>query len=58
MSIDDTDAHQPSGARVPTAEGTLFKLCNCRDPESGKSLRATCPKLRRANGSWSLDHGR
>jgi hypothetical protein len=32
MSIDDTDAHQPLGARVPTAEGTLFKLCNCRDP--------------------------
>jgi integrase len=58
MSIDDTYAHQPWGARVPTAEGTLFKLCNCRDPETGKSLRTTCPKLRRANGSWSLDHGR
>jgi integrase len=58
MSIDDTDAHRLWGARVPTAEGTLFKICSCRDPETGKLLRTTCPSLRRPSGSWSLDHGR
>jgi integrase len=58
MSIDDTDAHHCWGARVPTADGTLFKICRCRDPETGKPLRTTCPKLRRPSGSFSLDHGR
>ena len=57
MSVDAV-AHDVRGAFVPTAEGTLFKVCRCRDPETGKPLRATCPKLRRQNGSWNPDHGR
>jgi hypothetical protein len=57
MSIDAVTDHV-RGALVSTAEGTLFKVCRCRDPETGKSLRATCPKLRRQNGSWRPDHGR
>jgi integrase len=58
MSIDETAAHQPSGAAVFTAEGTLFKVCRCRDPETDKLLRNDCPDLRRSNGSWNPDHGR
>ena len=33
-----------------------FKRCGCRAPD-GAELGATCPKLRRRNGSWNPEHG-
>ncbi len=38
-------------------DGSIFKRCGCRHPETGKPLGNDCPKLRRANGAWSSDHG-
>ena len=38
------------------AEGTTFKRCTCRDGDR-KELGQKCPKLRRANGTWSNYHG-
>ncbi|PWU58249.1 site-specific integrase, partial [Micromonospora sp. S4605] len=38
-------------------DGSIFKRCGCRRPETGKPLGNDCPKLRRANGAWSFDHG-
>jgi len=39
------------------ADGTLFKMCRCRDPNTRKALGSGCPKLRRANRSWNPEHG-
>jgi hypothetical protein len=39
------------------ATDTPFKVCRCKDPDTGRPLRNNCPKLRRANRSWSLTHG-
>ncbi|MDB4872714.1 MAG: hypothetical protein JWL97_3718 [Gemmatimonadales bacterium] len=39
------------------AEGTTSKACGCRDEETGRRLGKKCPKLRRASGSWSSQHG-
>ncbi|NRQ30928.1 site-specific integrase [Nonomuraea sp. NN258] len=43
------------------AKGTTFKICRCIDPETGKNISKTCPKLRRAHGDggsrWSTTHG-
>ena len=33
-----------------------YKRCRCRD-EGGRELGPRCPKLRRADGSWSARHG-
>jgi integrase len=33
------------------------KRCRCRDAD-GRDLGATCPKLRRRDGSWNPNHGR
>ncbi|GGM09990.1 site-specific integrase [Micromonospora yangpuensis] len=38
-------------------DGSIFKRCGCRHPDTGKPLGNDCPKLRRANRSWSSDHG-
>src|ERR1044071_8539882 len=61
MSIDHrkTVAHQPSyvWSFHPVATDTPFKVCRCKDPDTGRPLRNKCPKLRRANRSWSLTHG-
>ncbi|ABW16052.1 integrase family protein [Parafrankia sp. EAN1pec] len=38
-------------------KGTLFKKYGCRDPETGRQLGRSCPRLRRANGGWRSDHG-
>lgn len=35
---------------------TLYKRCKCRG-DDGKDLGASCPKLRRADGSWNPKHG-
>ncbi|MFB9803875.1 tyrosine-type recombinase/integrase, partial [Streptomonospora salina] len=40
-----------------TREGTTFKRCGCTDPATGKRLGAACPRLKRANGTWSPTHG-
>ncbi|MFI0351325.1 tyrosine-type recombinase/integrase [Actinomadura sp. 9N407] len=40
------------------ATGTTYKMCGCRDTETGKLLRTRCPKLRRSDGRWSAKHGR
>lgn len=37
--------------------GTISKRCGCADADTGKKLGATCPQLRRANGSWNPRHG-
>ncbi|RKF23663.1 site-specific integrase [Micromonospora globbae] len=37
--------------------GSVFKRCGCRDPETGKPLGNTCPKLRRPNRAWNSAHG-
>lgn len=39
------------------ATDTPFKVCRCKDPDTGQPLRNKCPKLRRANRFWSLTHG-
>ncbi|GLH97790.1 tyrosine-type recombinase/integrase [Phytohabitans aurantiacus] len=38
-------------------EGSITKRCGCRDPGSGKPAGNNCPKLRRASGTWSSEHG-
>lgn len=40
-----------------TPQGSIFKRCGCRHPETGKPFNNSCPRLRRANGTWSADHG-
>jgi integrase len=40
-----------------SATGSTFKSCGCRDPQTGKTLRTKCPKLRRADGRWNTAHG-
>lgn len=39
-------------------EGSTFKRCQCRHPETRKLLGARCPKLRRRGSGWSSTHGR
>ncbi|GAA4595871.1 tyrosine-type recombinase/integrase [Actinoplanes octamycinicus] len=34
-----------------------FKICRCKDPDTGKALSRRCPKLRRPNRSWNPGHG-
>ncbi|MEU6020843.1 tyrosine-type recombinase/integrase [Micromonospora sp. NPDC047134] len=38
-------------------DGSIFKRCGCRHPDTGKPFGNDCPKLRRTNGAWSFDHG-
>src|SRR3954463_14232331 len=53
-----TAAHQPPhGDSTPVANDIPFKICRCKDPETGKPLGSKCPKLRRANRSWNPIHG-
>lgn len=62
-----TMANNPSttakaAGREPTvAKGTTHKICACIDPETGKNIGKTCPKLRvsHADGGkrWSSTHG-
>lgn len=40
-----------------TFKGSTFKRCTCRHPDTRKQLGATCPKLKRSNGTWSSNHG-
>jgi integrase len=56
MLIDKTAAHN-GGVPMSISEGSIFKACRCRDPETGKTLGNTCPRLRRANESWNPEHG-
>lgn len=37
--------------------GTTYKRCSCRDPQTGRQLVNRCPKLRRKNGAWHSSHG-
>ncbi|MEU8324150.1 site-specific integrase [Nonomuraea sp. NPDC048881] len=51
-----------TAGRGPTvAKGTTHKICACIDPETGKNVGKTCPKLRsrHADGGqrWSSTHG-
>ncbi|GIM90163.1 site-specific integrase [Paractinoplanes toevensis] len=39
------------------AEGSLLKICTCRDT-AGKKLGRRCPQLRRAGGTWNSHHGK
>ncbi|GAA4617175.1 tyrosine-type recombinase/integrase [Actinoallomurus liliacearum] len=39
------------------AKGKTFKQCGCRDADTGQRLGQKCPKLRRARGAWSSNHG-
>ena len=39
------------------SDGSVFKICRCRDPYTRKPLGNSCPKLRRANRAWSTHHG-
>ena len=40
-----------------SSKGSTYKRCGCRDPETGKKLGTSCPKLRRSNGTWNPNHG-
>jgi integrase len=42
---------------MAASEGSIFKVCRCRNPETGKPFGTGCPRLRRANDSWNPDHG-
>ncbi|MGW2157511.1 hypothetical protein [Nonomuraea sp. NPDC001699] len=48
-----------NGATV--ARGTTHKICSCTDPETGKNIGKTCPKLRSTHTDggqrWSSTHG-
>ncbi|OHV23951.1 integrase [Parafrankia soli] len=37
--------------------GSIFKRCGCREPQTRRQLGNSCPKLRRKNGTWSSHHG-
>ncbi len=37
--------------------GSTFKRCTCTNPGTKKQLGTQCPKLKRANGMWSSNHG-
>jgi len=39
------------------SDGSIYKRCGCRCPQTGKPRGNACPKLRRPNGTWSADHG-
>src|SRR3954471_10929471 len=39
------------------ASGKTYKLCGCRDDQTGRLLGRQCPRLRRRNGQWSPHHG-
>jgi integrase len=39
------------------AHRSVYNSCTCREPQTRKLLGTHCPKLRRANRSWSPDHG-
>jgi integrase len=39
------------------ASRKTFKLCGCRDGQTGRALGRKCPKLRRRNSQWSPHHG-
>ncbi|MEU8022624.1 tyrosine-type recombinase/integrase [Micromonospora haikouensis] len=38
-------------------DGSIFKRCGCRHPDTGRPLGNDCPKLRRPNKAWSFEHG-
>lgn len=38
-------------------DGSIFKRCGCRHPDTGKPFGNACPKLRRPNRAWSSEHG-
>ncbi|WP_238432460.1 tyrosine-type recombinase/integrase [Micromonospora tarensis] len=38
-------------------DGSIFKRCGCRHPDTGKPFGNDCPKLRRPNRAWSSEHG-
>ncbi|RLK23799.1 site-specific recombinase XerD [Micromonospora sp. M71_S20] len=38
-------------------DGSIFKRCGCRQPDTGKPFGNACPKLRRPNRAWSSEHG-
>ncbi|MEV8609497.1 site-specific integrase [Amycolatopsis sp. NPDC051373] len=40
-----------------TSKGSTFKRCTCTQPGTKKQLGTQCPKLKRANGMWSSNHG-
>ncbi|MFF0861423.1 hypothetical protein ACFYUV_06700 [Nonomuraea sp. NPDC003560] len=50
-----------AGREAKVAKGTTFKICACVDPETGKNISKTCPKLRTGHASggrrWSSTHG-
>jgi integrase len=39
-----------------STQGSVYKRCTCRD-EQGRRLGGSCPKLRRAGGTWHPTHG-
>jgi hypothetical protein len=39
------------------AEGSIHKICTCRDPDV-KKLGKRCPQLRRTGGTWNPHHGK
>ncbi|WP_019901928.1 tyrosine-type recombinase/integrase [Salinispora arenicola] len=39
------------------AQGSIHKICTCRDPD-GKKLGKSCPQLRRPGGTWNSHHGK
>jgi integrase len=39
-----------------STQGSISKRCTCRDGD-GRRLNGTCPKLRRAGGTWHPTHG-
>ncbi|MFV2198854.1 tyrosine-type recombinase/integrase [Nocardiopsis sp. LOL_012] len=38
-------------------DGSVFKRCGCRHPDTGKPLGARCPHLKRKGGGWNPAHG-
>ncbi|MEV0386866.1 tyrosine-type recombinase/integrase [Nonomuraea sp. NPDC050643] len=54
------DPNTRAGNELKVAKGTTFKICTCIDPETGKNISKSCPKLRRTHaggGRWSTTHG-
>ncbi|MFD8493878.1 tyrosine-type recombinase/integrase [Amycolatopsis sp. NPDC059657] len=41
----------------PRLKGRTYKRCACADPDTGKIIGVTCPKLKRRSGAWSSEHG-
>jgi integrase len=61
MPNNPTTSNMSAGKEPTVAKGTTYKTCACKDPETGRRLDKSCPRLRVAHADggkrWSSTHG-